>query len=197
MPYPTKDEFIGLLKTRKHSELVDEYLLTGIPYAFDSIPASYDLLKTTLAAEFRSGPDDISVVGSGRIGFSLDPEKYGNPYTPNVSDIDTIVVNSKMFDIAWYQMCSKRSRSILSLEWRVKESLAEHRRNNIYFGYIQPDRLTGAITLSPLWFRTFKGLARIPALAPFDIHGRLYRTWEHVKIHQLYSLDSIVSKLGL
>jgi hypothetical protein len=102
-----------------------------------------------------------------------------------------------MFDLAWYQMCSKRSRRILALEWRVKEALAEHRANNIYFGYIQPDRLTGAITLAPLWFRAFKGLARIPALAPFDINGRLYRTWEHVKIHQLYSLDSIVSKLGL
>ena len=197
MPYPTKDEFVELLKTRKHAELVDEHLLTGVPYVFQGAPQTYDVLRGTLSEQLRSQVADITVIGSGRIGFSLSPDKFGNPYRPATSDIDTVVVSAKMFDVAWYQMSSKGRCGVLALNWKVQQSLTEHRQNNIFFGYIQPERLTGVVTLAPLWFRTFQGLARVPELAPLDIRGRFYRTWEHVKIHQLYSLNSIVAQLGI
>jgi hypothetical protein len=196
MPYPTRDEFVDLLKTRRHSDLVDEHLLAGIPFAFEASPHVYDLLRDTLSKELRSQTADITVIGSGRIGFSLDPDKFGKPYQQGTSDIDTVIVSERMFDVAWYQMASK-GRSVLNLQFRVRQSFDEHRQNNIFFGYIQPERLIGVITLSALWFRTFNALALVPELAALDVQGRLYRTWDHVKIHQLYSLNRVAEKLGI
>jgi hypothetical protein len=194
MPWPTKDEFIELLRTRTPLDIVNEHLLTGTPYAFKAAPEQYELLRTTLATALRIQTEDITVVGSGRIGFSLDPGRFGNPFAPATSDIDTVVVSEVLFDSAWHQLCS-RGRSVLGLTPNTQQAIKQHRMGNIFNGYIEPDRLAGALTLSPTWFRTFRGLARMPNLAPLDIQGRLYRTWDHVRYHQIYSLIGIKTQL--
>jgi hypothetical protein len=85
----------------------------------------------------------------------------------------------------------------LSLPKKVSNALKDHRTNNIYYGYIEPERLTGAVTLAPTWFRTFSSLALVPELASFDVQSRLYRTWDHLKHHQVYSLTGIKARLGI
>jgi hypothetical protein len=193
MPYPTKDEFVELLKTRRHQAIVEDYLFQGVPFAFESEPSAYELLRSGLSEQLRIDSEDITVIGSGRIGFSLDPNKFGSPYS-SASDIDTVVVSSELFDKAWIEMCSV-GRRLLGIQSQVKQSLAEHRTNNVFYGYVLPDRLPGIVDISQHWFRTFKGLVRVRELSLFDIKGRLYRTWDHVRIHQLYSLNGIANRL--
>jgi hypothetical protein len=196
MPWPSKDEFIELLRTRTPLDIVNEYLLTGTPFAFEAEPQNYDLFRSVLANALRVQQNDVTVVGSGRIGFSLDPSRYGNPYSPTTSDIDTVIVNAELFDIAWHQLCS-RGRSQLGLNWKARRALEDHRKGNVFYGYIEPDRLTGAVTISPTWFRTFRGLARRPELAQLEVQGRLYRTWDHVRYHQIYSLAGIKTRFSI
>jgi hypothetical protein len=191
MPYPTKEEFVELLRARRRRDLVDDYLGQAVPFAFESEPLVYELLRNTLAETFALTAADITVIGSGRIGFSLDPSRFGAPYS-SASDIDTVIVSSDLFDTAWIQMCAVGRRY---LEERVKQSLKEHRTNNIFYGFVQPERLPGVVGISQYWFRAFKSLARVPELSPLNIQGRLYRTWDHVKLHQLYSLNGIANKL--
>jgi hypothetical protein len=193
MPYPTKDEFVELLKTHNHQIIVENYLLQGVPFVFEPEPSAYKLLQNGLSEQLKVDEADITVIGSGRLGFSLDPNKFGAPYT-SASDIDTVIVNSELFDKAWFEMCAVGRRA-LGLERKIRQSLDMHRTNNIFYGYVQPDRLAGIVSISLHWFRTFKGLGRVRELSSFDIHGRLYRTWRHVKIHQLYSLNNIADKL--
>ena len=131
----------------------------------------------------------MTVVGSGRIGFSLSPEKYGVPYLPE-SDLDVVVVSAELFDIAWFDLL-RLGRKYFGLQKNVQSWIDTHKENHIFFGFIVPDRLPGAVAISPTWFRTFRGLARNPSLAGRDVNGRLYRTWDHVHVHQLYSLRKI------
>jgi hypothetical protein len=189
MPYPSKDEFSELLDSRDHAKIVEELLVAGLPFAFRDSPADYDTLRVTLSAALHLPADAMTVVGSGRIGFSLSPEKYGTPFLPD-SDLDVVVVSAELFDIAWFDLL-RLGRKYFSLEKKVQSWIDTHKENHIFFGFIVPDRLPGAVAISPAWFRTFKGLARNPSLAGRDVNGRLYRTWDHVRVHQLYSLRKI------
>src|SRR5438128_10586931 len=189
MTYPSKDEFSDLLNSRDHTKIVDEILVAGIPFAFRDSPADYDVLRTSLGTALHLSADSMTVVGSGRIGFSLSPEKYGTPFLPE-SDLDVVVVSAEMFDVAWFDLL-RLGRKYLNLRKQVQSWVDAHRENHVYFGFIIPDRLPGAVAVSPTWFRTFRGLARNPSLAGRDVNGRLYRTWDHVYVHQLYSLRRI------
>ena len=193
MPYPSKDEFSELLDSRDHAKIVEELLIAGVPFAFRDSPADYDTLRTTLGVALRLSSDAMTVIGSGRIGFSLAPEKFGAPFSPK-SDLDVVVVSAELFDIAWFDLL-RLGRRYFSLQKTVQSWIDTHKESHIFWGFILPDRLPGAVAISPIWFRTFRGLARNPSLAGRDVNGRLYRTWDHVHVHQLYSLRKIQQNL--
>jgi hypothetical protein len=189
MAYPSKDEFADLLNSRNHQKIVDELLVAGIPFAFQESPADYDTLRGTLSTALHLISDNITVIGSGRIGFSLSPEKYGVPFSSQ-SDLDVVVVSPELFDRAWLDLLTL-GRKYFGLQKTVQTWIDTHKENNIFWGFILPDRLPGVVSLSLSWFRAFKGLGRSPSLAGRDVNGRLYRTWDHVHVHQLHSLRKI------
>ena len=184
-----------MLRDRRQKELIEEHLIAGLPFVFQDAPQKYQDFLGTLSAQFRTPAADISIIGSARIGFSLDPEKYGVPFRV-ASDLDTIIVNAAMFDTAWYQLYNL-GRKRFSLEQKVKRAFEEHRRNNVFFGFIVPKELPGVVSLSTLWFNVFREVGgRIRELGGRDINGRLYRTWDHVRAHQKYSLEAIAAKFA-
>ncbi len=189
MSYPSKDEFSALLDSSDHTKIVEEFLIAGVPFAFRISPADYDALRGTVGAAFQLAVDTMTVIGSGRLGFSLSPEKYGVPFSRR-SDLDVVVVSADLFDVAWFELL-RLGRKYFGLQKSVQTWVDTHKENNILWGFILPDRLPGAVALSPIWFRTFRGLARNPSLAGRDVNGRLYRTWDHVHVHQLHSLRKI------
>lgn len=72
------------------------YLFDNVPYAFRNIPLLYENVKQYLAMRLDVHPDDIRLVGSAQLGFSLDPNQYGKEFTEK-SDLDFVVVNEHMF----------------------------------------------------------------------------------------------------
>jgi hypothetical protein len=194
MPYPTKQEFLALLReSKKHEELVEQYLLTGIPFAFKDNEASHGVLLSEIAKQLAIGQDAINVIGSGRIGFSLDPEQFGKPFSEK-SDIDVAIVSDDLFDEAWMDML-RLGKAYHRLKDDTKAWLASHRRSCIYWGYVRPELLPGVVKISSKWFFTFKGLSRIRELARRSITGRLYRTRDHLVVHQKYSCNEILKEL--
>src|ERR1700684_3928095 len=97
MPYITKDDLLKMLKERRRSEIVENHLLGGLPYIFRDNPAAYKNFVETLSGQFATPVENIGIIGSARTGFSLDPDKFGTPFSA-ASDVDTIVVNAERFD---------------------------------------------------------------------------------------------------
>ncbi|HZL28056.1 MAG TPA: hypothetical protein VFC39_16145 [Acidobacteriaceae bacterium] len=191
MAYPTVAEFAGLMRKQSLEKLVNSHLLTGLPFAFASAPGRYPVMRKVLAEQLGITVDDITVVGSGRLGFSLAPDKFGRPFTEQGSDIDTVVVSTRLFDQAWLEL-TRKGRSLYGLDQARREAFVEHRSNNIFFGFMYPDRLAGIISISGQWFAAFEGLGQERHLVGLDFEGRLYRSWQHVAVHQLYSLTQIM-----
>lgn len=139
--------------------------------------------------------EDICVVGSGRIGFSLSPDNFGTPYS-QYSDLDIVVVSSVLFDQSWLDIVGKRHGQWSSLSWAVRDNVRGHReRHHIFNGWIYPESVAEVLKVGEKWITTFNGLSRIPYLSSRPIGARLYRTWAHATIYHLWSLGKLRQKV--
>jgi hypothetical protein len=201
MPYPTTDTFRDLLLTRPLGDIVRDYIFEGTPFVFRSQPQGMNTLRRHLCPRFNLKGDNVIVIGSAKIGFSLNPDSYFAPFTEE-SDIDVLVVDEKLFDEAWSLM----------LQWNYplrRPGIRWHanRKSNLYWGWFEPARLKfQQITflpprLAPLrdmstrWFQAFRGLALYPEFASRDVSGRLYRTWDHARLYHEEGLRQILEAI--
>lgn len=73
------------------------YLFDNVPYAFRKVPLLYENVKQYLSIRFEVHPNDIHLVGSAQLGFSMDPNQYGKEFSGN-SDLDFVIVHERMFN---------------------------------------------------------------------------------------------------
>jgi len=209
MTFPTVREFAQALETQPLDDVARNFILGGTPYVFRDDPAALEHLIAHLTAELPVGEDDIRIIGSARIGFSLDPTNFPRPFGSG-SDLDIVVVNADLFDLVWYTMLKwhypRRIGSLPSTERRWSTT----RRKELYWGWFRPEaiRYSGLSRLAMLapvqelstqWFNAFQSLSVYPELAPYQASGRLYRSWEHVLMYHvdgLRQLREIVVELG-
>ncbi len=204
MAFLSSEEFTDLLVTESLDGLVTEHVFDGSVYVFRRAPGDYDLLRGHLSAELGGiATNNIRVVGSAKVGFSLSPAAFPRAFSSR-SDIDVLVVDRTTFDRIWL--------SILGWHYPQPENLglaaqwSRKRRYDVYWGCIHPTTIlsievASAASLRTLkeisgkWFAAFQGLSKIPAFADRKISGRLYRTWDHALLYQIESLRQIRESL--
>ena len=192
--YPSKEEFEHILRTCNLDRVLDEHLFSGLPFSFSESPEIYDQMLRTISRGLRVQQEDICVIGSARVGFSLAPHKFGTPFGQS-SDVDIIVVSSALFDLSWEDIITNRRVRWASLREQTRRSLKEHRElHHIYNGWIYPDSLAEALEIGRPWMTTFNGLSQIPDLSSRRIGGRLYRTWQHARVYHRWGLRQIQKK---
>ena len=100
-PYPDATEFGSVVASSTRSireSVVRLWLTEGTPYAFRGCPALYDALRAWLGQKLSVCPKEITLIGSGRIGFSLAASgDYGRPFSGQ-SDLDLSVVSVQLFE---------------------------------------------------------------------------------------------------
>jgi hypothetical protein len=192
VPYPTSEEFAELLGRSKLQDVVESYIFRGLPYAFRDDETSYLRLVAHVSDGLGVPGENLTLIGSGRIGFSLDPAKYGTPFS-DASDLDMVVVSPELFDACWLDLLRPR-RGYHRLPQSVQSWHLDHRQH-VYYGRIWPHKLPGIVDLSRRWFNVFKSASRYPELAVHEVHGLLYRTWDHAKFYHVYGLGLILRRL--
>ena len=75
-----------------------QWLSEGIPFAFQNCPAVYEAMRSWLSKKFNVRAKEINLRGSARLGWSLAPNKFGDPFNPE-SDLDIFVVSSNLFQL--------------------------------------------------------------------------------------------------
>ncbi len=197
-----------MLLTESLDALVRCYVLGGPAFAFRDDFGAFTAMVDHLVERLGVEPAGITVVGSGKVGFSLSPDRFPRKFGEE-SDIDVLVVDEALFDSAWYTM----------LEWnyprRYKLPGGEHRwarqrQEDLYWGWFAPDRiryegLQFPESLAPLrdlsakWFDAFQSLGLLPPFASRHVSGRLYRTWDHAHRYHvagLRRLQAVANQMG-
>lgn len=189
MAYPTPKAFSADLKSRGEKKLLD-LILTTPPFVFQKNPGDYSTFKGHFARQLGIPVDDIEIVGSARLGYSLAPDRFGTPFGPN-SDIDVVIVCDRLFSLGWDDLLKWNHSRLWSMpKWRVDQILNSHQRS-VFWGHIWPDMLTAMSGAGKLWATAVRALGTIPALAGIEVNGRIYKSWVHAKYYHLDSLRQL------
>jgi len=193
--YPTSAEFRELLRTTDDiEEVLYKHILEGLPYAFHDSESDYTKLRRHVSTVLEVPMRDLTIVGSGRIGFSLDPNQFGRPFS-DTSDLDMVVVSAPVFDSAWMELLRPKYHDY-DLTDQEREWLKEHRRY-IYWGNIRPARLPVATQIGRKWLEAFRGLSKYPEFARQEVNGWLFRSWWHVHLYYSRSLKELAAQLKI
>lgn len=193
--FPTKEEFEILLKTTDIDSIIDNHLFGGAPFYSSHQPQVHRQMVRQVSRGLKVPKQDICVVGSGRIGFSLAPQKFGEPFG-QFSDLDIVVVSAELFDPSWLDILTIRLRNRPNITRQTRYNLQSHRENHyIHNGWIYPSSVIEALDIGQLWLRTFNGLSRITELAGRQIGARLYRTWDHARTYHRRGLVQLRRQL--
>lgn len=200
MAFTTAEEFLRLVQTVELRQLAEDHVLNGIPWVCRSHPEHYQALKLHIAVSLDIPPSEVMVVGSGRSGFSLSPDTFPRPFHAG-SDIDVVVVSSRLFDVIWMTLARWGHPRRNSL-WGYEQTWMKRQQEGVFWGWLQPEqlRLQGLRfgrelrplrDLRSLWFETFQSIATaVPAsgFVAHDVSGRLYRTREQLLMYHAESL---------
>ena len=98
--YPAAEDVLQAvaLGSRERAVVARLWVSEGIPFAFRKCPALYEEARTWLAEQLGLDPKEISLRGSGRLGYSLSPQRWGEAYNPQSSDLDVFAVSKRLFD---------------------------------------------------------------------------------------------------
>ena len=83
---------------REKAILARLWISEGIPFAFRRCPGLYEEVRDSLAKRLEIDAKQISIAGSGRLGYSLAPTKWGEPYQSVESDLDFFAVSEGLFE---------------------------------------------------------------------------------------------------
>lgn len=199
--FPTVDEFKEALFSNPPEGVVRDYLFTGVPYAFSEQPELMDLLRSHICDLLPVKQDNIIVVGSGKIGFSLNPDNFFRKFS-DVSDIDVIVVDERLFDQIWFALIKWHYPKRLANRHDPDRSWMHYRKDEIFWGGLKlealqyeglsfPDALKPIRNLATQWFNTFQSFSQYPEFVRRTVTGRLYRTWEHAMFYHVEGLRQV------
>lgn len=131
------------------------------------------------AIEFNS----VIMVGSGKLGFSIKPEKRFVPFSDD-SDIDIAVVSASLFEKVW------------SEAYLYKKGGAYWPRSHSFFkylseGWIRPDKLppNHQFEFASKWWDFFSGLAASRDYGPYKIRAGLYHSMFFLEEYQKICIE--------
>jgi hypothetical protein len=182
------------------SELVDEYVFSEQPFAFLGQPDALPTLRRHLSSRLALNENNIVIVGSAQVGFSLSPDSFFRPFSED-SDIDVLVVDEQLFDRIWAAILRwhyPRRAWLDGSDWEW----ARLRQKELYWGWFTPnkirfngltlpDMLKPVRDLSTSWFNAFRSLSQYREFSRRDVSGRLYRTWQHARLYHESGLFEI------
>ena len=190
------EEFRATLHTPAEV-IVDQQILTSGCFALG--PDFDEGMREEVAQHFGITPDDVLVVGSGKLGFSISKKWQGGmvireryrPFTDN-SDLDVAIIAPVLFDLIWEQAF---------VHMNDLGPWAEVRSFEKYFfrGWLRPDKLPTTFHSSQLRdMRTFFGrMSRDRDYCDNRINVGVYRTKLFLRTYQTVAVKECQQEQGL
>ena len=156
--------------------VVQRYILDLFPYCFKDSPELYWELRELVCSHMELHPQDFSLAGSGKLGFSLAPKKLGKPFNDG-SDIDIILVSERLFVEVWSKLIAFRDRPDYKLQTKEKRKACHDLEYSIFFGHIMLEVLTLNFDFAKEWWQFFNTLSTYERFGPRQISAALFRDW--------------------
>lgn len=180
------EDFKEDLKTLSALQVVRKHILNGGCYALTE--DQHYRLKERVCEYFKIDFNNVVLVGSGKLGFSIKAEKRFQTFGDE-SDIDIAVVSSELFT------------KILEEAYLYKKSGAYWPRSPEFFrylseGWIRPDKLppSNYFEFSKTWWDFFNGLTVAQNFGPYKIRAGLYHSLFFLQEYQMICVDQCIEE---
>ena len=198
---------LAVMSPHERTGFLRLYLSEGIPFAFSSAPMVFEAARVWLGSAARVFPRDIAIIGSGKIGYSLSPSKYGRAYGPH-SDLDVLIVSKDCFDSlgrlysTWaedYHAGRAKPKSERERGFWVEN--VEICRRNVSKGFLDVDLIPAIYpAASPnfheLQYRLSTKLAATKGSPKFKRASfRIYQTWDDCGAQLMRSLHNLIRSI--
>lgn len=163
------------------SELVQKKLIFGDCRILNS--EKYFQLRLAIAKRFDVHPNEVLVVGSAKLGFSIAPKKKFRHFG-DTSDIDVVIVSDRLFSTVWASVYSFWKDKVL---WETEADFKKY----LFRGWIRPDKLPPSTKfhLSKDWWEFFREVTASGQFGPYKISGALYKSWEFLESYQHFAVQ--------
>lgn len=182
-------------------QVAQDYVFEGTPFVFRDHPDSLAILRRHLRKRLRVREENVIVVGSAKLGFSLSPDRFPRQFSAE-SDIDILVVDENLFDKAWLTLLRWHYPKRLVRPSTPEGKWLHDRKENLFWGYFVPnniayeglsfpDELAALRDLSTSWFNAFQSLSQYTEFVSRSVSGRLYRSWDHAISYHVEGLRQV------
>lgn len=158
-------------------DVIRKNIIYGNPAAIDD--SAYFALRSAVAAKYEIHPNEVLVVGSAKLGFSIAPSKRYRSFCDE-SDIDVVIVSDPLFSRIW--------RAVHDYEhhggyWERCREFKDY----LFQGWIRPDKLppSHSFEFGNDWWEFFNALSSSGDYASVKIRGALYKEWYFLEAYQM------------
>lgn len=176
-------EFKQHLKSNDEASVVRRFITSGDCYVVNQ--DKYLELKSTIADHFQIHPNEVLIVGSGKLGFSiaenLAKSKPRYRHFSDSSDIDVAIISQKLFDTIWkdlYDYIEDKGY------WQKQKEFTTYH----FTGWMRPDMLPSSPRFDftqTMWWDFFNNLTSSQKFGDYKIRGGLYRNWHFLEKYQM------------
>lgn len=168
--------FCSELLVRQPRDICRRYLIFGSCTELDD--ERYFSLKAAIAEQFNIHPNEVIVVGSAKLGFSIAPTKRYRAFG-EASDIDVAIVSPQLFDRVWREVFGFLDSAS---SWQTQREFS----NYFVRSWVRPDKLPSATSFrfTDEWFAFFRHLSNTREYGDIKISGGLYRDWVFIEKYQ-------------
>ena len=138
----------------------------------------YFALKQEVGRQFHVHPNQVVVVGSAKLGFSIAPGKRYRAFG-ETSDIDVAFCSSELFDAIWRDLYDYWRRGGPWLQ------LGDFRKY-LFRGWMRSDKLPpeNSSVRSQEWWEFFRKITASGRFGRYAIAGALYKDWYFLETYQ-------------
>lgn len=172
------NKFVQDVETLLPLEVIRKYVTFGSVHALRE--DSYYELKQLVSEKFSVHPSAVMLVGSGKLGFSIAPDRWLTEFGDH-SDLDVAIVSQDLFDRYWEILYDfQRSGGFWADE--SKQKFAKY----LLEGWIRPDHFprVGKVPQADAWWDFWSDLTRSRRFGPYKVRGGLYRSWHFLESYQ-------------
>jgi hypothetical protein len=175
------EEFKEKLLTDDIRDVYQRYLLGHNIWYFRekkgaaNFAQEYDELKLYMSQKLELHVNNIAIVGSAKMGFSLSPSKKFRLFGEK-SDIDIVIVSDKVFHASWLAYRELHQKGYLSNYTDVAK--------DIFRGFVSLKKVDTRASFFDSWSRKVDPLKKDFQTVfdiPHEVNYRIYDSWESVE----------------
>lgn len=148
-------------------------------------------LRQRVHEEFGIRHQEIMIVGSAHLGFSIAPKKRWRIFNEE-SDIDLALVSATLYKDLWFEIADLQQKDQL-YSWPQRSQW----RKNHGRGWLRPDAFppSPALPRRARWFEFFNEVSRDAICGPYKVTAGLYYDMDFLELYQAGAVQECMDEL--